>query len=220
MWLTDIMMVLFGGALGCLLLDLGKDRYEENRPIVIGAVSTLVLGFSLIDLLMNWSTGLIEPISIRPTESNLASLYVVDRFNIFVIFTVLVVGLAVTFYSWKFLTPNENVGPFFALMLFLLLSLIGIITAGDLLTLFLFWEGMSVAAYGLVAFKKEVAVSLEAALKYLFLAGTGSLIALFGISLIYSLTGSIQLTRLRPRLPEGSSTRRVRRTHADHWVGC
>ena len=196
MWLTDIMMVIFGGAMGCLLLDLGKDRYEENRPIVIGAVSTLVLGFSLIDVLMNWSTGLIEPISIRPTESNLASLYLVDRFNIFVIFTVLVVGLAVTFYSWKFLTPNENVGPFFALLLFLLLSLIGIITAGDLLTLFLFWEGMSVAAYGLVAFKKEVTVSLEAALKYLFLAGTGSLIALFGISLIYSLTGSIQLKDL------------------------
>jgi proton-translocating NADH-quinone oxidoreductase chain N len=145
---------------------------------------------------MNWSTGLIEPISIRPTESNLASLYVVDRFSIFVIFTVLVVGLAVTFYSWKFLTPNENAGPFFALLLFLLLSLIGVLTAGDLLTIFLFWEGMSVTAYGLVAFKKEVAVSLEAALKYLFLAGTGSLIALFGISLIYSLTGSIQLTDL------------------------
>ena len=182
--------------MGCLLLDLGKDRYRENRPIVIGALSTLVLGFSLIDLLMNWSTALVEPISLRPIESNLASLYLVDRFNTFVIFTVLVVGLAVTFYSWKFLTANENAGPFFALLLFLLLSLIGITTAGDLLILFLFWEGMSVAAYGLVAFNKEVAVSLEAALKYLFLAGTGSLIVLFGISLIYSITGSIQLQDL------------------------
>ena len=195
MWLTDIMMVLFGGAMGCLLLDLGKDRYKENRPVVIGALSTLVLGFALIDVLINWS-GLTETISIRPTESNVASLYLVDKFSIFVIFTVLVVGLAVTFYSWKFLTPNENAGPFFALLLFLLLSLLGVITAGDLLTLFLFWESMSVAAYGLVAFKKEVAVSIEAALKYLFLAGTGSVIALFGIALIYSLTGSIELKDL------------------------
>ena len=55
---------------------------------------------------------------------------------------------------------------------------------------------MSVAAYGLVAFNKKVTVSLEAALKYLFLAGTGSLIALFGISIIYILTGSIQLRDL------------------------
>jgi len=196
MWLTDIMMVIFGGAMASLLLDLGKDRYKEYRPVVVGAVSALVLGFALIDLLMNWSSNLIQTISIRPTESNFASLYVVDRFSIFVIFTVLAVGLAVSFYSWKFLTPNENAGPFFALLLFLLLSLIGIITAGDLLTLFLFWESMSVAAYGLVAFKKEVAVSLEAALKYLFLAGTGSVIALFGISLVYSLTGSIQLKDL------------------------
>lgn len=196
MWLTDIMMVIFGGAMASLLLDLGKDRYDQHRPVVVGAVSTAVLGFALIDLLMNWSSNLIQTISIRPTESPFASLYVLDRFSMFVIFTVLVVGLVVSFYSWKFLTPNENAGPFFALLLFLLLSLIGIAAAGDLLILFLFWESMSVAAYGLVAFKKEVAVSLEAALKYLFLAGTGSLIALFGISLVYSLTGSIQLKDL------------------------
>jgi proton-translocating NADH-quinone oxidoreductase chain N len=196
MWLTDIMMVVFGGAMACLLLDLGNRHYREHRSTVIGAVSTLVLGLSLADVIANWSSGMVQAISIRPTDSNLASLYVVDKFSIFVIFTVLAVGLAVSFYSWSFLSPAENAGPFFALLLFLILSLIGIIAAGDLLTLFLFWEGMSVAAYGLVAFKKEVAVSLEAALKYLFLAGTGSLIALFGISLIYSLTGSIQLNDL------------------------
>lgn len=196
MWLTDVMMVLFGGAMASLLLDLGKQRYEEYRPMVIGAVSTIVLAFSLIDLLLNWSAALVQAIPVRPIESNLASLYFVDKFGVFVIFTVLAVGLAVSFYSWKFLTANDNAGPFFALLLFLILSLIGIITAGDLLTLFLFWEGMSVAAYGLVAFKKEVTVSLEAALKYLFLAGTGGLIALFGISLVYSLSGSIQLRDL------------------------
>lgn len=145
-----------------LLLDLGKQRYEEYRPMVIGAVSTIVLAFSLIDLLLNWSAALVQAIPVRPIESNLASLYFVDKFGVFVIFTVLAVGLAVSFYSWKFLTANDNAGPFFALLLFLILSLIGIITAGDLLTLFLFWEGMSVAAYGLVAFKKEVTVSLEA----------------------------------------------------------
>jgi proton-translocating NADH-quinone oxidoreductase chain N len=121
----------------------------------------------------------------------------VDKFGTFVIFTVLAVGLAVSFYSWRHLAVGENIGPFFSLLLILLLSLIGVIAAGDLLTLFLFWEGMSVAAYGLVAFRKEVALSLEAALKYLFLAGSGSLIALFGISMIYSLTGSIHLSDLR-----------------------
>jgi len=196
MWLTDIMMVLFAGALASLLLDLGKKRYGTLRPVVVGMASILALGFSLIDVSLNWSATLTQTISVQPTLADLASLYLVNKFSIFVLFTVLAIGLAVSFYSLKFLNPSENAGPFFALMLFLIVSLVGIVTAGDLLELFLFWEGMSVAAYGLVAFNKKVTVSLEAALKYLFLAGTGSLIALFGISIVYILTGSIQLSAL------------------------
>jgi formate hydrogenlyase subunit 3/multisubunit Na+/H+ antiporter MnhD subunit len=195
-WLTDIMMVLVAGALASLLIDLGKKHYGNLRPVVVGIASILVLGFSLIDVFLNWPAIITQPILIQPTTAALASLYIVNKFSIFVLFTVLAIGLAVTFYSLKYLNPNENAGPFFALMLFLIVSLVGIITAGDLLELFLFWEGMSVAAYGLVAFNKKITVSLEAALKYLFLAGTGSVIALFGISIIYILTGSIQLSAL------------------------
>jgi len=196
MWLTDVMMVLFTGALLSLILDVGKKRYGSYRPVVVGAVSTIVLATSLIDLLLNWPATLVQTISIQPTESEWASLYLLNKFSIFIMFTILAVGLVVSFYSLKFLNSTENAGPFFALMLFLIVSLIGIVTAGDLLELFLFWEGMSVSAYGLVAFNKKVTVSLEAALKYLFLAGTGSLIALFGIAIIYIITGSIQLADL------------------------
>jgi proton-translocating NADH-quinone oxidoreductase chain N len=196
MWLTDVMMVLFAGAMLSLLLDLGKKWYGSFRPVIVGAASILVLAFALIDVMMNWSATLTQTVSIQPTVSELASLYILNKFSIFVLFTVLAIGLAVSFYSLKYLDPSQSAGPFFALMLLLIVSLVGIVTAGDLLELFLFWEGMSVAAYGLVAFNKKVTVSLEAALKYLFLAGTGSLIALFGIAIVYILTGSIQLNQL------------------------
>ncbi len=196
LWLTDIMEILFAGAMACLLIDLAKQYTDKWRVYAGGVICTTALAVSLVDVLVNWSAGIGGEVSLRPIESNLASLYIVDKFGIFVIFTVLVIGTTVSFFSWRNLGLNENVGPFFSLLLILLLSLVGIIAAGDLLTLFLFWEGMSVAAYGLVAWKKKVAVSLEAALKYLFLAGAGSLIALFGISIIYSLTGSIQLKDL------------------------
>ncbi len=196
LWLTDIMEILFAGAMACLLIDLAKQYTDRWRVYAGGIICTTALAISLVDVLVNWSTGIAGQISLRPVESNLASLYIVDKFGVFVIFTVLAVGTAVSFYAWTTINPNENVGPFFSLLLILLLSLVGIIVAGDLLTLFLFWEGMSIAAYGLVAWRKKIAVSLEAALKYLFLAGAGSLIALFGISIIYSLTGSIQLKDL------------------------
>jgi proton-translocating NADH-quinone oxidoreductase chain N len=190
------MEILFAGAIACLVMDLAKQYTGKWRVYAGGIICTAVLGVSLVDVLFNWSAGIAGEISLRPIESSFASLYVVDKFAIFVIFTVLAVGTAVSFYSWRKVGLDDNVGPFFSLLLILLLSLVGIIAAGDLLTLFLFWEGMSIAAYGLVSWQKKVAVSLEAALKYLFLAGAGSLIALFGISIIYSLTGSIQLKDL------------------------
>ena len=196
LWLTDIMEILFACAMACLLIDLRKQYTGKWRVYAGGIICTAALAISLVDVLVSWSAGITSELSLRPVESNLASVYTVDKFGIFVIFTVLAVGTAVSFYAWRTVNPNENVGPFFSLLLILLLSLVGIIAAGDLLTLFLFWEGMSIAAYGLVAWKKKVAVSLEAALKYLFLAGAGSLIALFGISIIYSLIGSIQLKDL------------------------
>jgi len=196
LWLTDIMEILFACAMACLLIDLLRQYAGKWRVYGGGIICTAALAISLVDVLVNWSASITGQTSLRPVEASLASLYIVDKFGVFVIFTVLAVGTAVSFYAWRTLNPNENVGPFFSLLLILLLSLVGIIAAGDLLTLFLFWEGMSIAAYGLVAWKKKVAVSLEAALKYLFLAGAGSLIALFGISIIYSLTGSIQLKDL------------------------
>jgi multicomponent Na+:H+ antiporter subunit D len=196
LWLTDIMEILFACAMACLLIDLFKQYTGKWRVYAGGTICTAALAISLVDVLVNWSAGITGEVSLRPVESSLASLYIVDKFGVFVIFTVLAVGTTVSFYAWRTLNSNESVGPFFSLLLILLLSLVGIIAAGDLLTLFLFWEGMSIAAYGLVAWKKKVAVSLEAALKYLFLAGAGSLIALFGISIIYFLIGSIQLKDL------------------------
>lgn len=196
MWLTDIMMIVFAGAIASLLVDLAARYTNSWRSYVSGVISVAVLGFSLADLAVNWSSALAGPIYVRPVESALASLYVADKFSVFVTFTILLVGIAVSIYSCSQLTAESNVGPFFSLLLILVLSLIGVVASGDLLTLFLFWEGMSIAAYGLVAFRKEAAVSLEAALKYLFLAGSGSLIALFGIAIIYSLTGSILLANL------------------------
>ena len=196
LWLTDLMMVLFVGALTCLLLDLANRYTKSWRVHLAGMVTVGVLGISLIDLFVNWSSGIVNAIWIRPVDSSFASLYFVDKFGLFVIFTVLSIGIFLSIYSWARLDLEENVGPYFALLLILLVSLIGVIAAGDLLILFLFWEGMSVSAYSLVAFRKEVAISLEAALKYLILAGSGSLIALFGISFVYSLTGSIQLKDL------------------------
>lgn len=197
MWLLDLMEIEFAAAMSCIVADYGKRYYSERRQYIVGSIAAASLFVSLVYTVIYWSSYNGSSVLLQPIVSSFSSLYVVNEYTIFVIFTALVVGIAVSIYSLKYLSAADNAGPFFALLLLLITSIIGVVSSGDFLTLFLFWEGMSISAYGLVAFQKESApVSLEAALKYIFLAGAGSLLALYGISLVYSITGSITLTSL------------------------
>ena len=191
MWILTSMEVLFSAAVLSLLVDFAAGRKGSRRVYAVGAVCGGAVLVSLAMLLWEWAPAQGFTF-IQPVSSALATVYLADRFSVFVAFTVLVVGLVVTLYSWRNISSADNVGPFYALVLLLVGSLIGVISAGDYLTLFLFWEGMSVAAYGLVSFRRET-LSLEATMKYFFMAGIGSLLALYGISLINAATGSIQL---------------------------
>jgi proton-translocating NADH-quinone oxidoreductase chain N len=197
MWLITVLEIEFAAAMICLAADYGRKYYMNWRPYIVGSFATGSLVVSLVYLITYWWTYNGSLVSVQPMPSQLSSLYLVSNYTIFVIFTALVVGIAVSIYSWKYLSKEDNAGPFFALLILLLTCVIGVVSAGDFLTLFLFWEGMSISAYGLVAFYKESSqISLEASLKYIFLAGAGSLLALYGISLVYSATGSIALSSI------------------------
>jgi len=195
LWLTDLMEIQFAATMLLLLIDFGKKYYGQARVYVVGAVAVASLLVSLAEFLANWSQTLVAPVLLSPSSSPYASLFSVDKLGMLVIFTVLILSLAVAAYSALKMSPRENVGPFYALLLLLTTSTIGIVSSGDFLTLFLFWEVMSISAYGIVAFQRKD-VSLEAAMKYLFLAGTGSLLYLFGVAMVYSAEGSIRLSAL------------------------
>jgi multicomponent Na+:H+ antiporter subunit D len=189
-WLSTVLEIQFTGAMAVLIADMAKSRLGNRRPLVIGGITAAFLLLSLVELMASWG-----PISIQPLASIFASIYSVDKLGNLVILTVLVAGLAVTVYTTLTLTRTDNVGSFYALLMLLVSCSIGVVSAGDFLTLFLFWEGLSIVAYGLVSFERRD-ISLEAAMKYFFLAGAGSLVYLLGVALVYSSVGSIRLVDL------------------------
>jgi len=189
-WLSAILEIQFAGAMVVLIADLAKSRLGRYRPLIIGGIAAAFLLLSLAELVTSWG-----PISIQPLVSILASVYSVDKLGNLVILTVLLAGFSVAVYTALTLSHTDNIGPFYALLMLLVSSSIGVISAGDFLTLFLFWEGLSIAAYGLVSFERRD-ISLEAVTKYFFLAGAGSLVYLIGVSLVYSSIGSIRLVDL------------------------
>ena len=84
-------------------------------------------------------------------------------------------------------------------MLLLTGSLIGAVLAGDLLTFFIFWEAVTAAAAFLMLYRKNT-FSLNATLKFLIMVIIASAFVLFGLSIVYGITGTLNYTAVREAL--------------------
>ena len=98
-------------------------------------------------------------------------------------------------------------GEFFVLGLFGLLGIMVMISAHSLLPLYLGLEILALSQYTLVAFNRDSAVSAEAAMKYFVLGAIASGTLLYGISLLYGLTGTLAIDALADYFagPSGAS---------------
>src|SRR5882672_7394836 len=84
-------------------------------------------------------------------------------------------------------------GEYFVLVLFAALGMMVMISASHFLTLYLGLELMSLCLYSLVALDRDSALSTEAAMKYFVLGALASGLLLYGMSMIYGATGSLQI---------------------------
>ena len=84
-------------------------------------------------------------------------------------------------------------GEFFILGLFGLLGVMVMISANNLLILYLGLELLSLSLYALVAFDRESGVAAESAMKYFVLGAIASGTLLYGISVLYGVTGTIDI---------------------------
>lgn len=185
------MEILFAGGMLALLVDIGGGASAFLKRYGAGLVAALALVSSLLVLAYDWAASLGPVVKLQPVTDSFASLYLADKYTTFTAFTVMVVGLAVVAYSMRYFDEGRQ-GSFYALLSVLMSTLVGVVSAGDLLTLFLFWEGMTISAYGLVTIGRAP-LSLEAGIKYFLMAGAGSLLALYGIAAIYFSAGTIQI---------------------------
>ena len=94
-------------------------------------------------------------------------------------------------------------GEFFTLALFATLGMMVMISANHLLTLYLGLELLTLALYAMVALQRDSAVATEAAMKYFVLGALASGMLLYGMSMLYGATGTLEITRLAEIIFEG-----------------
>src|SRR5438876_8087946 len=91
---------------------------------------------------------------------------------------------------------TEHVGEYFFLILLATVGMMFLVSSENLLMIFVSLELLSLSLYVLTAFNKQNIPSAEAALKYFLFGGMSAAFMLFGLSLIYGLSGEINLIQI------------------------
>jgi NADH-quinone oxidoreductase subunit N len=130
-----------------------------------------------------------------------------DLLKLFVYLTMIVV----MFYSRAYLydRPNMNKGEYYVLALFATLGMLVMISANNFVTIYVGLELLSLSLYALVAMNRDSLASTEAAMKYFVLGALASGMLLYGMSMIYGATGTLEITELAETLYNGESNKTV-----------
>ena len=114
-------------------------------------------------------------------------------------------GFVVTLYSARYMRGEVGEEKFYALLVAMIGTIIGLGCATDLFNLWVWFEAMAISSYMLVAFYRQQPASLEAGVKYLMQSASGSVLVLLGIALVFAQTGTLDLVAIRSGLAGASS---------------
>jgi NADH-quinone oxidoreductase subunit N len=124
--------------------------------------------------------------------------------------SILVVSLLAFVYARPWLADrNLLTGEYYVLGLFAVLGMLVMVAANSFLTLYLGLELQALCLYALVAFERDSKTGAEAAMKYFVLGALGSGMLLYGMSMIYGATGSIELGTVARAVAEQGMENRV-----------
>lgn len=204
LYLLPIIILIAGAIIIGLIGRFAKKETAGMNLLyaIIANVSFLAVLGIIISFYGRIASGIIQPedLYLQITGTNFTDgIYTVFRIDeltwwFMLVFTLL--GSIVSIYSIKYMDRDDRLDRYYLLLLLLVAGMIGVIVAGDLLTLFIFWEFMSIASYVLVSFRKDEPEPIEAGIKYLFMSAFGSVILLFGMSLLYGITGTLNITAI------------------------
>lgn len=174
-----------------LLVDLFVSRWSKE-------ITYCLTQFALIGILF-FTARLIG----ETPKTVFNQMFVVDDIANVLKFSIALVGFFVFLYSREFVFGSPTYkSEYFVLCLFSIFGMMVLISAGSFLTLYLGIELFALPLYALIPIVKKDIVAPEAAMKYFVMGALASGLLLYGISLIYGVTGSFQLQTVAAALAQ------------------
>jgi len=187
-------LVLVGAAFALLMLDLFLD---ERRRIVTHALSiaTLLGVAGMIALGVGGQGTVLAGMFVRDTAADVLKI------------AIMLIAAISMLYTWPFLRERGLYkGEVAILMLFASAGMMLLVSAGSLVMVYLGLEMLALCSYALVAIDRDSPVASEAAIKYFVLGSLASGLLLYGMSLIYGATGTLDLAAIGAAAQGNAST--------------
>ncbi len=174
--------------------------------------SYLVRGLALLAILLAWIPFVLSVrtfLAGRVQEFNIEAIWLrVDGISLLASAMILTLGTLVILFSGPYMAGEVGEEKYYAMLLAMIGLMIGLACSGDLFNLWIWFEGMAISSYLLVAFYREQAASLEAGMKYLVQSAIGSVMVLMGIALVLANAGTLDLAGIREAV-SGSDVNRL-----------
>ncbi len=165
--------------------DAGSGRSAE---LALGAAIVLFAG-----AVLSIAVWLVGPEKLEGLDG-VAPYLLIDRFSIFFCFVLCLGGALAALLAGGYM-PEHNIdrGEFFPLLLLSTLGAMALASAGDLLSLFIGLETMSLGVYCMIGLRRGSSRAAEASVKYFLLGSFAAALTLFGAALLYGATGHTDL---------------------------
>jgi NADH-quinone oxidoreductase subunit N len=186
---------LFLLAMVCVVLVADLFVTDKNRIVTYALTQAALAGCIAITFL----TSRIEP------AHTFSGMFVDDLMSDVLKLLVYVGVMVILVYSRAYIAARGMYrGEFFVLALFATLGMMVMISANHLLTLYLGLELLTLSLYAMVALQRDSAVATEAAMKYFVLGALASGMLLYGMSMLYGATSTLEITRLAEIIFDGT----------------
>ena len=194
-------VLLLVGACALMIVDLYVKSERRNASFGLAQIVLLLCTLATLYVFLvqgqaNYSRLLLfNGLFVSDTLSNLLKL--VSYLSVW----------ATLVYSRQYLVDRGLLrGEFLTLLLFSLLGMMVMISANSFLTMYLGLELMSLCLYAMVALDRDSAISTEAAMKYFILGALSSGLLLYGMSMIYGATGTLNISEVAQRVSQIAAT--------------
>ncbi|MCK4243847.1 hypothetical protein KAX03_03175 [Candidatus Bathyarchaeota archaeon] len=176
--------------LDLLAQKIGKKRFAEAYSL-LGFIVSIILLPSLYHEVLTEGIIVIKS-SILP----MGTCFIIDTLSLVMVTIFLLIGLMASIHSIRYMEGDTPLAGYYTMLLCIVAGMIGVALAGDLFTLFIFWEVMCVSSYTLVAFRTGKWAPVEAGYKYLIMSAAGSITILYAMSLLYGMAGTLNIAYL------------------------